>query len=219
MRNSIFSIPIIIGIITGTAMAQPVSDRAVIPMGVTFQQILRIHVVDGGNIEFVFNGINDYKNGIPNSTFYTSSVVVASSTNWQLHLGAEDATLIGTDNPARTLALNNVGFMINWLFSGANTCCFPGFDNVALAPAYSDADANPNGLKPFTGTAADLLFTDGGGGGSGGDILDNAFLIQWQCGTQSIGSVASPMNAVSILKQSPPADRYVTNAFLDLEAL
>ena len=73
-------------IIAGSAIAQPVSDRAVIPIGVTLVQILRIHVINGGNIEFVFNDINDYKVGIANggTTFYDSQVVIASSTDWVL---------------------------------------------------------------------------------------------------------------------------------------
>ena len=122
MKKTILSSAIAL-IISGAAIAQPVSDRAVVPLGVTFQQILRIHVTDGGNIEFVFNDINDYKLGIPNSAFYTTNVVIAASTHWQLHFGAEDATFVGTDNPANTLlALDNMGFTISWATAN-NTCC------------------------------------------------------------------------------------------------
>lgn len=213
-------ITLFLGIILSAAgIAQPVSDRAVIPIGVTFQQILRIHVINGGNIEFVFNDISDYATGIQNGAtgFYDTDVVVASSTDWQLHFGAEDATLLGTDNPLNTLALNNVGFTLAW--TGSNLCCFPG-DDIVMGAAYLDADATPNGLKQFTGGAADLLLTDGATPtGSGGDATQNAFVILWECGTLAAGSASSPMNAVSILAQSPAPDRYVTNVFLDLEAL
>lgn len=198
-------------------MAQPVSDKAVIPMAVTFNQILRLHVIDGGNIEFVFNTIDQYNFGVPNSAFYTSSVVIASSTKWQLHFGAETPLMMPTDNAANPgIPIDNIGFLIGW--TGNHLCCFPG-DDVMMGAAYSDADAVQNGLKLFTGTAADLLFTDGGGGTSGGDVTDNAFTILWECGTQIGGSVSSPMNALSMLAQSPVPDRYVDNAFLDLEAL
>ena len=204
-------------IITGTAVAQPVSDRAVIPIGVTLQQILRIHVVNGGNIEFVFNDINDYKNGISNSAFYDSDVVVASSTDWQVHMGAEDATLIGTDDPANTIALDNVGFTLTW--TGGNTCCAAANQLSSIAGVYDNsATGTANGLLQFTGGAGDLLLVDGGNVlGSGGDINDNAFTLNWECGTLGGGTI--PMNASSLLAQSPAADRYVTNVFLDLEAL
>ena len=69
MKKSILASAIAL-VITGSAFAQPVSDRAVVPIGVTLVQILRIHVTNGGNIEFVFNDINDYKNGIANGGFY-----------------------------------------------------------------------------------------------------------------------------------------------------
>ena len=206
--------------ISGAAFAQPVSDRAVIPLGVTLQQILRVHVTNGGNIEFVFNDINDYKNGIANSAFYDSDVVLASSTNWEMHFGAEDATLLGTDDPANTLALNNVGFTIAW--TGNNTCCAAASQVTTATGIYDNSTATANGLVQYTGGAADLLFTDGGNvAGSGGDITDNAFTIHWECGTQVAGGT-TPMNngaGSSILAQSPPADRYVTNVFIDINAL
>jgi hypothetical protein len=205
----------------GSVMAQPVSDRAVIPLGVTLQQILRVHVTNGGNIEFVFNDINDYKNGIANSAFYDTDVVLASSTNWEMHFGAEDATLIGTDDPTRTLALNNVGFTITW--TGNNTCCAAGNQVSSITGNYDNSSTGTaNGLLQYTGLAGDVLFTDGGNvGGSGGDITDNAFTINWECGTQIAGGT-TPMNngaGSSILAQSPAADRYVTNIFIDINAL
>lgn len=207
-------------IMAASAIAQPVSDRAVIPLGVTLQQILRIHVVNGGNVEFVFNDIDDYTNGIANGAtgFYDSDVVVASSTDWQLHFGAEDATLIGTDDPTNTLALNNVGFTVTW--TGTNSCCAAGNQVSSIPGVYDNsATGTANGLVQFTGLATDLLLVDGGNVlGSGGDIIQNQFTINWEVGT-IIGGGTTPMNATTILAQSPPADRYVTNVFLDLEAL
>lgn len=205
----------------GLAFAQPVSDRAVIPVGVTLQQILRIHVVNGGNVEFVFNTIDDYTTGIPNggTGFYDSDVVIASSTDWQLHMGAEDATLIGTDNPANTLGIDNIGFVATW--TGTNSCCVAASQVSGVTGNYNTATVAGAacGLKVFTGTAADLLYTDGGNvAGSGGTVLANAFTINWECGTAVAGGT-TPMAATSILAQSPVADRYTTNVFLDLEAL
>lgn len=213
-------------IIAASAIAQPVSDRAVIPLGVTLVQILRIHVINGGNIEFVFNDINDFKNGISNAQgngFYDSDVTIASSTEWELDMGAEDANLIGTDDPAQTITLDNVGFTCDWgTVAAANTCCGAALD-VDNTGAYTNnitgagAPNIANGLLQYTGAASVILFTTGAAG-NGGDITDNNFTINWECGTQ-IGGGTSPMNATSLLDQNVLPDRYVTNVFLELTSL
>ncbi len=215
MKKSIITSAIAL-IITGSAFAQPVSDRAVIPLGVTLQQILRISVTNGGNIEFVFNTITDYKTGIANGAtgFYDSRFTIASSTNFELHMGAEDATLIGTDNPVRTLALNNVGFL--FAFNGLRTVTTT---HHAMGLAYNNSNTIINGLRQFTGVnATDGLLTNGVLG-NGGDILDNDFTINWSVGIIPASAGTNPTNGTSILSQSIAADRYVTNVFLDINAL
>lgn len=224
-------------IITGSAFAQPVSDRAIIPLGVTLQQILRLHVTNGGNIEFVFNDITDYKEGInpvlnpaPSEAFFTTNVVIASSTNWSLDMGAEDANLIGTDNPANVLALDNVGFTLLWTGSaGAAGCCGAGDDATTLNGAYADcataagAQGNANALLGYTGPLTCVLL-DAGATDNAGDILENAFSIIWEAGTGGgtafppVASASSPMNAQSLLDQNVLPDRYTTNVLLELEA-
>ena len=214
MKKSIITSAIAL-IITGSAFAQPVSDRAVVPMGITLQQILRISVVDGGNVEFVFNTIDDYKLGISISVFYDTRFKVASSTNWELHLGAEDGTFIGTDDPTRTLTLDNVGFM-----EVTNGNYSIGGELSLAGGGYTTSDVTPNRLKQYfgAGSALDQLYKPfgGAGGNNGGDIADNDFTLHWECGTTN-----GTMNATAIIDQVPSvaADRYVTNVFLDLEAL
>ena len=44
--------------------AQAVKDRQVIPVSVNLNQVLRMTITNGGNIEFVFNSIDDYRNGL-----------------------------------------------------------------------------------------------------------------------------------------------------------
>lgn len=204
-------------ILAGSAIAQPVSDRAVIPLGVTLVQILRIHVIDGGNIEFVFNDIDDYKTGIANGPFYDSQVVVASSTAWELQFGAEDATLIGTDDPGNTLTLDNVGFAVT--NNGANACCLAGDEIDASTGSYGTIDgtgANVEALQQWP----QLLFTSGVGIGNSnaGDINDNDFTINWRAGTTE-----GTMNGDFLIDQNlplpPTPDRYTTNVFLDINAL
>ena len=214
MKKSILASAIVL-VIAGSAFAQPVSDRAVVPIGVTLVQILRIHVTNGGNIEFVFNDINDYKNGIANGGFYDTDFTVAASTDWTLHMGAENATFLGTDNPANTLPLNFVGFILG--ISGTYTIAST---NLAMAAAYLNSNATANGLAAYTGVAAtDGLITKGVLTNAG-DVLNNIFTINWQSAIfPVVGAGTTATNAVSMLTQSPVPDRYTTNVFLELEAI
>ena len=98
-----------------TVSAQAVKDRNVIPVAVNLNQVLRMTISNGGNIEFVFNTIEDYKNGLSAATagtgaMYETDFSISSSTRWKLIYGAETAEFQGVDNPANTLALNNVGY-------------------------------------------------------------------------------------------------------------
>ena len=107
-----------------SSQAQAVRDRNVIPVAVNLNQVLRMSIYDGGNIEFVFNTIDDYRNGLSGGGaaandaasigFYQSSFTISSSTEWDLMYGAENATFIGVDDGTtpNTLALNNVGLQI-----------------------------------------------------------------------------------------------------------
>jgi hypothetical protein len=56
-----------------TVFGQAVKDRNVIPVAVNLNQVLRMTVTNGGNIEFVFNTINDYKNGLSAATVGASA--------------------------------------------------------------------------------------------------------------------------------------------------
>lgn len=202
-------------IIAGSAIAQPVSDRAVIPIGVTLEQILRLHVIDGGNVEFVFNDLMDYTTGISNSPFYDTQIVIASSTDWQLHLGAEAATMEATDNPANSgiVLINNIGFVL----AETGTYALGPLANTQMALPYLNSNTIANGLLVYTGGAGDLLLIPGALF-NGGNVLQNAFTLNWECGTFVAGGTSS-MNLTTILSQSYAPDRYTINAFLDIEAL
>jgi len=212
-------------IITGSAIAQPVSDRVVIPIAVTLNQILRIHVINGGNIEFVFNTIDDYKNGIPNQPMYQSDLVIASSTNWSVDMGAETALWDGTDDPLHLgmFRSDNIGFQLNW--TGGNTCCGVA-SNINFGTHYTNPiDAagapslTPNGLSVYTAPGAEQLLQNGTG--NAGDVGDNAFSILWECGTLTGGGVPAIHTSIpgqSLLLQGLPPDRYVSNVLIDLVA-
>lgn len=195
-------------IFAAPAMAQPVSDRGVIPVAVTLNQILRLNITNGGNIEFVFNTIDQYKNGIGPGTFYDTDFEVASSTPWKMNMGAEDLVFSGTDDPGNSMTLDNVGFSIDDL----------GIDYTLLTFEYLDpAGAFLSGVGGMGLTTYPTLVISSGPSPTtnAGDVVDNSFTIHWEAGTSALAG----MNPFAILFQVPAVepDRYVTNVLLDIE--
>ncbi|MCB0431398.1 MAG: hypothetical protein H6585_10455 [Flavobacteriales bacterium] len=210
---------------------QAVRDRNVVPVAVNLNQVLRMTITNGGNIEFVFNTIDDYKNGLSGDAatstsanpatsdgFYQTDFTVASSTRWKLSYGSEEATFIGTDNPANTLALDNVGFTIvnngahNFEGSGLAKATTPGAE---LFSTPTDNDNTGTALETYP---VDLLEdNDDATSANAGDATDNDFTLVWRCGTAEAFTV-NPMNTVKLIDQqpSPTPDRYVTNVLFEL---
>lgn len=212
-----------------TAFAQAVKDRNVIPVAVSLNQVLRMTITNGGNIEFVFNSIDDYKNGIsseaasaaanPAATvgMYKTDFTVSSSTRWALTYGAEEASFLGTDNAATALALDNVGFTITNL--GANT-----FEGAGLAKGATPAASlfsiptdNASEVAALQAYPVPLIEDNNTVNANAGDNADNSFTLNWRCGTAEAGAIV-PMNAIKIIDQnpSPAPDRYVANVLFDL---
>lgn len=98
--------------ICGMGMAQ-VQDNAVIPVSVTINSVLRLQVNSGGNIQFVFNTMHQFNNGIDNTSNTTTKFTVSSSRAFTVNLKAEDPNLIGltTGNsaPLSLLSYNMAG--------------------------------------------------------------------------------------------------------------
>ena len=217
--------------------AQAVRDRGVLPVAVNLNLVLRFQIIDGGNIEFVFNSIEDYRIGMgargsalgtaagvgvgttltADQQMCRSRFTVSASRRWVLNYGAEQATFMGTDNVANTLLLNNVGITM----TGMGTH-FSAATGVASVPTADFILANltlPCALTAFP----TVLITDAAAASpfeNSGSAADNDFCIFWQCGTGTVGGVTA-MNANTILQQavSPAADRYVTNVLFELDAL
>ena len=205
---------------------QVVRDDEQIIANVNLTQILRVNITNGGNINFSFNSINDYKNGVGavssasavgassnNSTsFFRTDFSVSSSSNWLLNFGADQATFIGTDNPANLLPLNNVGFTL--IENGAYTT---GAGSNLISTLTGDFSASAvSALLAYPQTLVNK-----GALTNAGDVLDNDFTIFWQCGTASAqGSAINPMNAIKIinLTNSPAPDNYIANIIFELEA-
>jgi hypothetical protein len=215
MKKILLSI-LVFGIIS-SGLSQAVSDRNTIPVAVNLNRVLRMSVNTGGNIEFTFNTIDDYKNGLSgdaatstsanpatSNPMYVTTFTVAASTKWTLQYGAEEATFIGVDNPASTLALNNVGFNL----ASTGTHVFGNAGELVSAPTTSgtviaDLDAYPTALIADNGQAA----------ANAGDATDNAFTITWR-----VGTAEGDMNAIKLIEQSVTPDRYVTNVLFNLVA-
>ena len=185
-----------IGVIMGLSLiAQPVVDNAIIPVAVNLNSILRLNVTSGGNIEFTVSTIDQYNNGIATGPRYQTDFTVASSVDFDVNLYAEDGNLIGTDNVANTMSLDNIGYIVVGTGGGSDGT------NWNL----------PAAVAPLTNAAVAVVQSIANNGA--GDIVQNAFQIQWEMGTST-----GTMNANSLLQQSIAPDRYSTNVFLVLAA-
>lgn len=222
--------------IISTGISQAVSDRTTVPVAVNLNQVLRLNIMQGGNLEFTFNTIAQYKNGINSSAgnvapnvnqnpagtfaaagaggFYITQFTVASSNNWEIHMGAEDPSLLGTDVATNTMPLDNIGYSIT--ADGTHK-----FEDGVAAAQHLVLKSTPttNGgaitaLTQFPGTSALVEIADAllANEGNAGDIADNAFSIYWRVGTQE-----TDMRAVALIEQNLPNDRYVTNILFDLQ--
>jgi hypothetical protein len=215
---SIFTVSIL-----GSGISQAVSDRNTIPVAVNLNRVLRMSVNTGGNIEFTFNTIAQYKNGISGdlatsgsagtaaaNPMYVTSFTIAASTKWRLDYGAEDATFIGVDNPGNTaFTLDNVGFSLGE--TGAHAF------GTELASTPTNAGVEVAALQAYPV----VLITDGANpaAANAGDATDNAFTMTWRCGTAEAALGTTPMNQVKLIEQGITPDRFVTNVLFNLIAL
>jgi len=184
MKKLLLSI-FIIGIYF-TGFGQAVTDNATIPVSINLNAILRLNVVSGGNIEFSFNTISDYTNGIVPSSRYETKFTVASSSDFDVNLLAEDANFVGVDDATHTLALNYVAHTV----TGGGT------------------NSTVTGRTSLTNTATTIV-QPAAPAHNGGDINANAFTIAWECATSNTGGG-------TLLGTNTAPDRYTTNVFLIL---
>lgn len=212
--------------------SQAVKDRQVIPVAVNLNQVLRMTITNGGNIEFVFNSIDDYRDGLSgdastsgsanpatSDAFYQTDFTIASSTRWSLTYGSEEVTFIGTDNPANTLDLTNVGYTLVNNGTHAFEIAGGAQGTTAASSLYSAPTDNANEVAGLEDYPA-LLIEDNNSAtvSNAGDALENSFSLVWRCGTVEVGTAPVTMAAESLLNQqpSPTPDRYVTNVIFEL---
>lgn len=190
------------------AKAQPVSDIAIIPIGVNLNSILRLQVVSGGNIEFAVNTIAQYTNGIANTTGTTTTFNVSSTVIFDVNLYAEGANMTGTDLGG-TLDVKNIGFQMG--YGG----------NLAAAPRAAAYTINSLTAKTVLASAkgASSLIVDGLNSTCAGNAAQNTFTIAWELATNDVLTAVGGLGAANtLLIQGKKADRYVINTFLDLDA-
>jgi hypothetical protein len=208
--------------------SQAVKDRNVIPVAVNLNQVLRMTITNGGNIEFNFNTIDAYKTGLSGDVatsgsaniaasegLYQTDFTVASSTRWKITYGAEMATFIGTDNPANTLDLDNVGFSIT--NNGAHTFeTGAGQGSTVTEQLWSTPTAAATEPAALEAYPVDLIEDNDVAASNAGDATDNSFTLVWRCGTME--GTTTPMNTVALIDQqpSPEPDRYVVNVIFEL---
>lgn len=193
-------------LLSGTVLfAQPVSDNAVIPVSITLNSILRLNIVSGGNIEFAVNTLEQYTDGVANSTRYDTRFTIASSVDFDVIMYSEDAALVGSDVAAgtNTLPLDNVGYTIE-----SNGTAIVGTE------VYLDgAGVNPSTpVTPLLSVSSTTIVEDVGV--SAGDIEKNDYTIHWELATSALRGVT---DQITLLAQSADADRYATNVFLVLD--
>jgi len=192
MRKLFFTLAL--AVLSQVSFGQAVNDQAIIPVSVTLNSILRLTVVSGGNIDFVVNTIDQYTNGINSGgadARWQTNFTVSSSQDFDVTLAAEDATLMGQDDPANTMPLDNIGFDLTGSGGGPANWALP----LAVLALTQPSQNIVTGVAGF----------------SAGDATQNNFTIQWRLGTGE-----GAMNGATLLAQSLTPDRYITNVFLEL---
>lgn len=193
-----------------SSFAQAVDDRAVVPLSVTLNSILRLNIESGGNIEFNFNTLQQYQNGI-NTSFsndqYQTRLTIASSVNYDLEMGAEDSRLVSTDtvDAQGGMDLEYIAYQVELDEASSFTAGSGG--DLSL----SAAEGSPAVLSQInTGEVNEIVQNEGG---NAGDVTDNAFTIQWACGipTDDFGDSAG-----SLMGSDLTGGRYSTNVFFIL---
>ena len=149
-----------------------------VSMTVILTNVLELNLTGGNAIVFTFDTPTEWNNGMtaPDGGT-TSTITVNSSTDWYLTIESPALTPAGGGN---NMDPDNIGVWCestgNYSFGSEVTC------------AYT-AVGSPLELE----TAAATLIDNGSG--NAGDATDNAYTINWECGTMN-----APMNSYSMLQ-------------------
>jgi len=188
-----------------SSYAQAVDDRAVVPVSVTLNSILRLNIESGGNIEFNFNTLQQYQDGISgigSDDQYSTKISIASSVDWDLRMGAEDAGLITTDsaNASGSMDLGYITYQVDL----TETTLSEGVEIEV------PSDANPTRLTQL-GTSDEIIQNRPSSDGNAGDVAQNSFRIDWACGSETDNAIGNLMGS------NLTGGRYSTNVFFILK--
>jgi hypothetical protein len=142
---------------------------------------ININIISGNVIQFVFSDIDQYINGIQNggqSTF----IRVGCIADWKLTFHTDQAMFYGTNNPAHTMQLNNVGLIV--VSTGTNQDDGTNIINYAKT-------------LPLALQNTPVLLLTKGSGSNIGYGLRNSFTLNWEMGTRR-----GNMNNQSMLDQA-----------------
>mgnify|MGYP000937801565 CR=1 FL=1 len=156
---------------------------------------LVINIVTGYSIQFVFDEIDEYINGIQNagqSTF----IRIGAIYDWKLQFKADQDMFYGTFDPAHQMELNNVGVTVNSI--GTN------LDDGTHILNYAKA-------APLALEYTDVTLLTKGTLSNKGYGIENTFTLDWEMGTRN-----GNMNQTRMLDQLIPADSYTLNIILTL---
>ncbi len=201
--------------ICSLSFGQAVVDNSLIPVSITLNGILRMNVTAGGNINFKVNTLDQYEHGISNTAASTTTFTVASSTNFNVSLYAEDAAFLGTDNIGAVAA--TVGIPLNMV---AYQVTANGTNNVANTNVVLLATATGVGnWQALKSSAAPESIILPGVAGNAGDINVNNFSVLWELGTTNCANATDGTALQTLKGGNYAADRYSTNVMLTLTGL
>lgn len=156
---------------------------------------LVINIVSGYSVEFVFDEIDEYINGIMGAG-QSTYIRIGAIYDWKLQFKADQIMFYGTFNPLHQMELNNVGVTV--ISTGTNQD-----DGTNI---INNAQTVPLALE-----ASDVTLMTKGSQTNKGYGIENSFILNWEMGTRR-----GNMNNQSILEQMIPADTYTLNIILTL---
>jgi len=156
---------------------------------------LVINIVSGYSIEFVFDEIDEYINGIANagqSTF----IRIGAIYDWKLQFKADEIMFYGTNDPGHQMELNNVGVMV-----------------TSIGTNQDDGSNLVNHAKyaPIALESSDVTLLTKGTLTNKGYGIENSFTLDWEMGTRN-----GNMNTTRMLDQLLEADAYTLTIILTL---
>jgi hypothetical protein len=156
---------------------------------------LTINIVTGYSIEFVFDEVDDYINGIPNSG-QSTFIRIGAIYDWKLQFKADQLMFYGTNDASHQMELNNVGVKVEAqgtnLDDGSNIINYAKLATLAL-------ESN------------DVTMMTKGVLSNKGYHYENQFYLNWEMGTRN-----GNMNQTRMLDQLLAPDTYTLNIILTL---